>query len=189
MKTTEEIIKKWVNELRSGKYTQGQGALKKIYHKETQHCCLGVLGELIVDETENEDIVWSLSSAIRHNRYYSIGKKCSTTEFVNESMPIDIPFPFSSGNEDDLDVYRRIRYILSTKFDTSYYQEDIEELFPDHLEKHIPEKLYISIQDFLMGVNDEFHSFEAIATFIEDIVSHIMKRKYEEGFLIMGDFG
>jgi hypothetical protein len=42
----KEIAQKWVKALRSGKYKQGQKALK--YHNKgvTRHCCLGVLCEL-----------------------------------------------------------------------------------------------------------------------------------------------
>jgi len=44
----KEIAKKWVKELRSGKYRQGSEFLKQpdYYNKSVQHCCLGVLCEL-----------------------------------------------------------------------------------------------------------------------------------------------
>jgi hypothetical protein len=46
----QNIMKKWVNALRSGKYKQGQGALKQYNDKgQAQHCCLGVLCELYND--------------------------------------------------------------------------------------------------------------------------------------------
>lgn len=40
----QEIAKKWVTELRSGRYQQGTGYLRK----EGKYCCLGVLCELAV---------------------------------------------------------------------------------------------------------------------------------------------
>ena len=41
------IMKKWVKALRSGKYKQGQGTLKQFNSKgQAEHCCLGVLCEL-----------------------------------------------------------------------------------------------------------------------------------------------
>jgi hypothetical protein len=46
----QNIMKKWVNALRSGKYKQGKGALKQYNDKgQAQHCCLGVLCELYND--------------------------------------------------------------------------------------------------------------------------------------------
>lgn len=44
---------KWVAALRSGKYKQARGRLRKINAKtgEARHCCLGVLCELYVEET------------------------------------------------------------------------------------------------------------------------------------------
>ena len=46
------IAKKWIKALRSGKYKQGQGALKQSTESgDTYHCCLGVLCEL-----HNEDM-------------------------------------------------------------------------------------------------------------------------------------
>jgi hypothetical protein len=45
------VMKKWVNELRSDRYKQGAGLLKKKYEDGTiQHCCLGVLCELYQSE-------------------------------------------------------------------------------------------------------------------------------------------
>lgn len=43
----QNIMKKWVRALRSGKYKQGTGTLKQYNSKgQAQHCCLGVLCEL-----------------------------------------------------------------------------------------------------------------------------------------------
>jgi hypothetical protein len=43
----QNIMKKWVKALRSGKYKQGTGTLKQFNSKgQAQHCCLGVLCEL-----------------------------------------------------------------------------------------------------------------------------------------------
>lgn len=50
----QNIMKKWVKTLRSGKYKQGQGLLKQtvtnITKHKTYHCCLGVLCELYDNE-------------------------------------------------------------------------------------------------------------------------------------------
>lgn len=46
----KEVAKKWVKALRSGKYKQGKGYLKKFNSKnKPRHCCLGVLCELYND--------------------------------------------------------------------------------------------------------------------------------------------
>jgi hypothetical protein len=45
------IMKKWVKALRSGKFKQGTGTLKQFNSKgQAQHCCLGVLCELYNSE-------------------------------------------------------------------------------------------------------------------------------------------
>lgn len=47
----QNIMKKWIKALRSGKYKQGQGTLKQYDSKgNAQHCCLGVLCELYNQE-------------------------------------------------------------------------------------------------------------------------------------------
>lgn len=47
----QNIMKKWVKALRSGKYKQGKHTLKQYNSKgQAQHCCLGVLCELYNQE-------------------------------------------------------------------------------------------------------------------------------------------
>ena len=47
----QNVMKKWVKALRSGKYKQGTGTLKQYNSKgQAQHCCLGVLCELYNNE-------------------------------------------------------------------------------------------------------------------------------------------
>lgn len=41
-----EIVQKWVDALRSGKYKQGRGGLRVITPEGQKHCCLGVLCEV-----------------------------------------------------------------------------------------------------------------------------------------------
>jgi hypothetical protein len=46
----KDVMKKWVQALRSGKFKQGTGTLKQFNSKgDAQHCCLGVLCELYND--------------------------------------------------------------------------------------------------------------------------------------------
>lgn len=42
----QSIAKRWVKALRSGKYKQGRGKLRRVEDEVTKHCCLGVLCEL-----------------------------------------------------------------------------------------------------------------------------------------------
>jgi len=47
----QNIMKKWIKALRSGKFKQGTGTLKQYNSKgQAQHCCLGVLCELYNEE-------------------------------------------------------------------------------------------------------------------------------------------
>lgn len=43
----EDVLKRWVEALRSGEYKQGQGHLKAINGEEVKHCCIGVLCEVV----------------------------------------------------------------------------------------------------------------------------------------------
>jgi hypothetical protein len=56
---TDDVIKDWIDALRSGKYTQGMEVLKSSSGCKELHCCLGVLIEVIdpdrFDKTEIDD--------------------------------------------------------------------------------------------------------------------------------------
>lgn len=43
---TQEIKDKWLDALKSGRYTQGTGRLRRIDNGRLTYCCLGVLGEV-----------------------------------------------------------------------------------------------------------------------------------------------
>lgn len=49
---TYELERKWTKALRSGEYAQTTGTLRHVnsHTKETTYCCLGVLGELLIEE-------------------------------------------------------------------------------------------------------------------------------------------
>ncbi len=61
-----KIKKMWLDALRSGEYEQGRGHLKQpikdFGEADTKfcHCCLGVLGELLIKEELFEDLRWDL---------------------------------------------------------------------------------------------------------------------------------
>lgn len=50
IKLKPEIKTRWLEALRSGDYTQGQNALRKQTPAGVQHCCLGVLVELALED-------------------------------------------------------------------------------------------------------------------------------------------
>jgi hypothetical protein len=62
----KEIAKKWITELRSGKYKQGTGRLHGTdADGSDRYCCLGVLCEIAV----SEGVAERSSEPIRHGRY------------------------------------------------------------------------------------------------------------------------
>ena len=50
----QDVKSLWVDALRSGEFTQGKGALRT---KDNKYCCLGVLCELYLRQT-NDDVSW-----------------------------------------------------------------------------------------------------------------------------------
>lgn len=42
-----DVKEDWIQALRSGDYTQGQGTMKKKKDGDVRHCCLGVLCEIL----------------------------------------------------------------------------------------------------------------------------------------------
>lgn len=46
LKFTKELKEEWIAALKSGKYVQGKVDLIKTEEGVTKHCCLGVLGEI-----------------------------------------------------------------------------------------------------------------------------------------------
>lgn len=47
LKFTQEIKDKWLEALKSGKYTQTYGSLRIDRGTHIEHCCIGVLGEIL----------------------------------------------------------------------------------------------------------------------------------------------
>lgn len=46
-KFTQEIKDKWLDALKSGNYTQTYATLKREFGTHSEHCCIGVLGEIL----------------------------------------------------------------------------------------------------------------------------------------------
>lgn len=57
---TKKLCRKWIKALRSGKYRQGRGALKRGNQYGTSYCCLGVAEDAIglerLDRSELREI-------------------------------------------------------------------------------------------------------------------------------------
>lgn len=55
MALNRELITRWIAALRSGKYVQGRGLLRKYdhYSKTSRYCCLGVLADICEVKWEN----------------------------------------------------------------------------------------------------------------------------------------
>lgn len=70
----KQLLKDWIDALRSGKYKQGHGAL----FRNGKYCCLGVLMEIAYPEDE-----WEISPDT-----YGIMKGCATTipEFLLQDI-------------------------------------------------------------------------------------------------------
>jgi hypothetical protein len=68
------IMKKWVKALRSGKFKQGVGTLKQFNNKEqAQHCCLGVLCELYNEEMKKNHKKTIPVKTVKGSYDYSFG--------------------------------------------------------------------------------------------------------------------
>lgn len=77
----QNIMKKWINALRSGKFKQGTGTLKQYDSKgNAQYCCLGVLCELYNQEMKKNkkkmlsETTWSNDSDFSYG-YCKLGGK------------------------------------------------------------------------------------------------------------------
>jgi len=76
MNTNLELIKEWIEALRSGEYTQGKKALRNI---KNEFCCLGVLCDITKEKLnlEWELEVYELADELIEEEVYHIGKeKC-----------------------------------------------------------------------------------------------------------------
>jgi hypothetical protein len=64
----QEVMRIWVDALRSGEYTQGVGCLKST---SGNHCCLGVLCELYDKNNEEKLIKTEAECMVVFDKYYS----------------------------------------------------------------------------------------------------------------------
>jgi len=97
IKMPKELKQRWVDALRSGKYKQAQGALKK----DGGYCCLGVLQMVVDGEVEMD---------LREDRYgedYAASaclpseEWCQKNKIEHDKWEIHEVVEDSYGNEDD----------------------------------------------------------------------------------------
>lgn len=79
MSMNPELKQEWCDRLRSGKYVQGTGKLKS-FNAIPEYCCLGVLGEILV---ERQLATWQDYNSLSSNE----GGKTSATALT---MPSDL---------------------------------------------------------------------------------------------------
>jgi hypothetical protein len=71
------IKRKWIANLKSGKYKQGKRALKQEISKEFFYCCLGVLAEQVHKEKFTKTLTYSLGGDFR--RYFLFDNSLTST--------------------------------------------------------------------------------------------------------------
>ena len=85
----QNIMKKWIKALRSGKYKQGEGTLKQYDSKgQAQHCCLGVLCDLY-----NQDMKKNKKKTLPEKVYdndYDFSNGYSRFDGKKEDLPKDV---------------------------------------------------------------------------------------------------
>ena len=85
MKLKPEIKEKWLAALRSGEYVQGDECLKKVVvslttgRTLTQHCCLGVLCEILPEVTEYRN-------ETERSSHFQLGDSAESTAYLPEGV-------------------------------------------------------------------------------------------------------
>lgn len=123
-----EIKSQWVDALRSGKYTQGENALRETVNGKTAHCCLGVLCELALESgltvRIEEDVVDLVTS---QDRFTSFDGDAA---YLPESVQRWSDISTSNGQFFKEDESRAVT--LSALNDTGYSFTEIADLIEKH---------------------------------------------------------
>ena len=119
----KELIKKWVAELRSGKYKQGKGLLRH----NGRYCCLGVLGDVLVKQ-DPKSYCWGSESKYVGRQF--ISPNHSDDAFLSTKLLRDNLQELLSSLNDHLDengnhdpisfsaIATAIEYLFDENFDT-----------------------------------------------------------------------
>jgi hypothetical protein len=102
-KMDTELKAKWVEALRSGKYTQGRGALRR---NDNTYCCLGVLADIIDHDG------WS-SSAYDHGVYSWVYEGCEDTACLSNNLERSLNISAESGTLMDMNDRTKNRVSFS----------------------------------------------------------------------------
>jgi hypothetical protein len=136
----ELIAKMWVNALRSGEYQQGKGTL---HNQDTNtYCCLGVLCDLYVQETNNRD---------SYCQQRMLSDSSIVTAFGNTVGTLPNQVLIWSGVNDDNGRFKYSKPIPSSDGTAYFNDEDFS--------------LLTSMND---GAYGHDFTFEEIATIIEE---------------------
>jgi hypothetical protein len=154
-----EVIQTWVDDLRSGKYKQGKGALKD-YCNGDHFCCLGVLTEQYVNATGDsyydEDKV---SEVDWEDTYEFPGDDVNLWLIKETSLPYSLYNLLTGVELSKIDAYKNNLGI------------DVVSL-RIHLFTHSSE-----VASFLASLNDAGVSFSQIASIIEYIYTEIIPKR------------
>lgn len=83
-----EYEEKWVAALRSGKYLQGQGALRQLVNGELRYCCLGVL----CDVAGARWVVYTSSENGKSKIYEAHYRGSCSTSLIPKAMLSEVGF-------------------------------------------------------------------------------------------------
>lgn len=74
MKLPVEFKEKWLEALRSGRFVQGKGQLKKTIQGVVQHCCIAVLGECLEIEINERGDQFKVDENLCEGFYPSVDR-------------------------------------------------------------------------------------------------------------------
>lgn len=87
----QNIMKKWVKALRSGKYKQGTGTLKQYNRKgQVKYCCLGVLCELYNQEMKKKKKKTLPETTEDYNSHFVDWSKCTAFGDTAFDLPEEV---------------------------------------------------------------------------------------------------
>lgn len=107
MRMTRKELDQWLEALRSGRFIQGNGALKSMVNKVTQHCCLGVLCEL------HKDLLIESFDSLNNEWLFNSESMVLPTAIVNkfQSKRNGASIPSNLLTEEEKEMFGNMDYI------------------------------------------------------------------------------
>lgn len=133
-----EIKARWVENLRSGKYEQGRGVLRK----DSEYCCLGVLCEMAAEEGIVETIIPEIDEHFAEvyepeefptHAYRDIGADDSEVFYLPTAVQEWSDLPFNPSIEWDREGMEYQNRYLSTLNDSGKTFKEIADLIEGYL--------------------------------------------------------